>query len=116
MHYRDETVAATSGLPNGLYWGVYLGDERKGAWKIDIWTTGPAELERVLSYCDAISRRLSNTSRAAILRIKSECWQHPEYRRAFSSADIYSAVLDQGIVDVQPFWEFLKDQGRLGND
>src|SRR5437762_7876552 len=36
MHYRDETIVATEGLPRGLYWGIYLGDERNGAWKIDI--------------------------------------------------------------------------------
>ena len=113
MHYRDETVAATPGLPSGLYWGVYLGDERKGAWKIDIWATGPAGLDRVGSYCDAIARRLSSSSRETILQIKSECWQHPEYRRAFSSADIYTAVLEHGIEDVDEFWTFLERQGHL---
>lgn len=34
MHYRDETEVGTEGLPRGLYWGVYLGDERAGAWNI----------------------------------------------------------------------------------
>ena len=113
MHYRDETVAATPGLPSGLYWGVYMGDERKGAWKIDIWTTGLAGLERVQSYCDAIASRLSSSSRETILQIKSECWQHPEYRRAFSSADIYTAVLEHSIENVDEFWTFLERQGRL---
>src|SRR5688500_8193348 len=37
MSFRNELIAKTKGLPNGLYWGVYLGDERSGAWKIDIW-------------------------------------------------------------------------------
>src|SRR5262245_35172030 len=37
MSFRNERIAKTKGLPVGLYWGVYLGDEKKGAWKIDIW-------------------------------------------------------------------------------
>src|SRR5215210_9334931 len=39
MHFRDESIVATAGLPRGLYWGIYLGDERAGAWKIDLWHT-----------------------------------------------------------------------------
>src|SRR4051794_17411125 len=37
MSFRNELLAKTKGLPSGLYWGVYLGNERAGAWKIDIW-------------------------------------------------------------------------------
>lgn len=25
------------GEPNGLYWGISLGDARRGAWKLDVW-------------------------------------------------------------------------------
>ena len=113
MHYRDETVAATSDLPEGLYWGVYLGDERKGAWKIDIWGTDPAGLQRVQAYCNRIARQLSHSSRDAIIRIKSACWHHPDYRRAFSSGDIYTAVLEHGVSGIDEFWAFLERQGRL---
>lgn len=34
MHFRDESTVGTPGLPRGYYWGIYLGDERSGAWKI----------------------------------------------------------------------------------
>src|SRR5689334_17744917 len=37
MSFRNERLARTQGLPPGLYWGIYLGDEKAGAWKIDIW-------------------------------------------------------------------------------
>jgi hypothetical protein len=40
--------------------------------------------------------------------IKSGCWDHPAYRRRFSSGDIYSAVLDHGVTDIDGFWAFLK--------
>lgn len=58
MHYRDETIAATQGLPSGLYWGVYLGNEREGAWKIDIWTTGPEGFEAVRAHGQRIQEPL----------------------------------------------------------
>jgi hypothetical protein len=107
MHYRDETERRSAGLPNGLYWGVYLGDERRGAGKLDVWATDARGLDRVLSYCGGIERRLSASTRETILMIKSECWRHPEYRRSLGSADIYEAVLDHGVRDVESFWTFL---------
>jgi len=30
MQFRNERVARTEGLPHGLYWGVYLGNEHEG--------------------------------------------------------------------------------------
>jgi hypothetical protein len=107
MHFRDERRVATVGLPRGLYWGVYLGDERAGAWKIDVWSTGRAGFEDVRLHGERLAARLSEASRQTILKIKFACWQHPEYRRAFSSADIYSAVLDHNVADVEGFWRFI---------
>jgi hypothetical protein len=112
MHYRDETEVGTEGLPRGLYWGVYLGDERAGAWKIDIWATGQDGFEATRAYGERIRERLSDSTRTLILQIKSECWRHPEYRRKFASGDIYEAVLDRGVVDMDGFWTFLRDRNR----
>jgi hypothetical protein len=110
MHYRNESLIQTPDLPRGLYWGVYLGDERRGAWKIDIWQTNQHEFESVRRFGDDISKRLSAATRQAILEIKDVCWAHPEYRRGFSSADIYSAVLDRGVRDVPGFWADLRER------
>jgi len=43
MSFRNELIGQAEGLPAGLYWGVYLGDERAGAWKIDIWCVSESE-------------------------------------------------------------------------
>ena len=110
MHYRDETIAATPGLPSGLYWGVYLGDERDGAWKIDIWVSEPEAFEKIRVYSERLGTRLSESARSIILQIKSVCWRHPEYRRAFSSSDIYAAVLDHDVKDIEGFWTYLKER------
>jgi hypothetical protein len=113
MHYRDQTIILTEGLPTGLYWGVYLGDEREGTWKIDIWQTNSDEFRRVREYGERVRSRLTDASRRAILEIKTACWKHPQYRRRFSSSDIYDAVLDHGISNVEEFWGFLRNSGRL---
>jgi hypothetical protein len=107
MSFRNETRAKTAGLPNGLYWGVYLGDERNGAWKIDIWMMNNEECKKNLEYCDNLEERLTFENRETILLIKSACWQNPMYRRSFSSADIYKAVLDHGIKDLFSFQKYL---------
>src|ERR1051326_8117974 len=51
MSFRNEIIAKTKGLPNGLNWGIYLGNERAGAWKIDIWLVKESECIRLLNHC-----------------------------------------------------------------
>jgi hypothetical protein len=115
MHFRDESTVGTPGLPRGFYWGIYLGDERSGAWKIDIWQTHRQAFELVRRFGDDLSARLNDTNRAVILEIKAACWQHPQYRRGFTSADVYTAVLDRGVCDVPGFWADLRERkGILG--
>jgi len=108
MHFRDETLVGTAGLPKGLYWGIYLGDEKAGAWKIDVWAMDREDFESVRRFNDGIASRLTDETRAAILAVKSACWRHPQYRRGFTSADVYAAVLDRGVRDVDAFWADLR--------
>ena len=113
MHYRDQTIISTEGLPSGFYWGVYLGDVREGAWKIDIWLTNSEDFRAVREYGERISERLTDATRQTILDIKAACWKHPQYRKGFSSSDIYDAVLDHEINSVEEFWTFLRNRGRI---
>ena len=107
MHFRDESTVGTPGRPRGFYWGIYSGDERNGAWKIDIWQTTWQAYELVRRFGDDLSARLTDTNRAVILEVKAACWRHRQYRRGFTSADVYAAVLDRGVRDVPGFWEDL---------
>src|SRR5687767_13560713 len=59
MSYRNELIGKTKGLPAGLYWGVYLGNERAGAWKIDIWAVDPSECHRLIQHCTDIKQQLT---------------------------------------------------------
>jgi hypothetical protein len=107
MHFRNELIARTNGLPLGLYWGVYLGDERAGAWKIDIWCVDAEECRRLLNFCKAVKEKLTPGTAGDIMTIKSQCWSDPQFRRKYTSADIYNAVLKKGIRTVEDFRRIL---------
>jgi hypothetical protein len=114
MHYRDETVARTPGLPSGLYWGICLGDERKGAWKIDIWSVDRLHAESQKIRAAELARRLTPETRRVIITLKEQVWSDLRYRRAFSSQDLYECVLDHGVRDLAALFECLSSQGKAG--
>jgi hypothetical protein len=111
MSFRNEKLAKTNGLPDGLYWGIYLGNERAGAWKIDVWAMDKSECNRLLKHCDLIQDDLTPDKAEIIMQIKSACWQDPEYRRSFSSTDIYDAVLHNKVSSINEFRIYLKNRG-----
>ena len=113
MHFRDERGIPSEGLPRGLYWGVYLRERPWGAWKIDIWTVSREESQRLLAQEDNLSRRLTAEIRPAIVAIKFAVCHHPEYRKRFSAADIYGAVLDHGVRDLAEFKVWLKRYANM---
>lgn len=108
MSFRNELAAKTTGLPAGWYWGVYLGNEREGAWKIDLWAVNASECQRLTRYCTAIKEKLTPETIPTILSIKSQCWKDPEYRRSYGSTDIYNAVLEKKVTNMQGFKKYLK--------
>ncbi len=62
--------------------------------------TNQQAFDVVRRYGEVLSGRLNDTNRAVILEIKAACWRYPEYRRGFTSGDVYAAVLDRGVRDV----------------
>jgi len=108
MSFRNERIGKNKGLPHGLYWGIYLGNERAGAWKIDVWAVNSRECQSLLQFCSGIKEKLTPAAVQHILDIKSRCWQHPEYRRSYTSTDIYTAVLEKGITDFTGFMDYVR--------
>ena len=108
MSFRNELLAKSKGLPEGLYWGIYLGDERKGAWKVDVWAVETKECKRLTEYCEALKQKITPGDALRILEIKSQCWMDPGYRRTYSSGDIYTAVLGKNVTDIEGFREYLR--------
>jgi hypothetical protein len=107
MSFRNELIAKTKGLPLGLYWGIYLGNEREGAWKIDIWAVNTSECERLLKFCSDLKLKLSSATILQILDIKSRCWKDPQYRKSYLSTDIYNAVLERNVTDIESFNNYI---------
>ncbi|HXH20811.1 MAG TPA: hypothetical protein VNN10_02190 [Dehalococcoidia bacterium] len=101
MSFRDERLLNTDGLPLGLYWGIHLPAE--SGWKIDLWAMERAEMDRRSPYVAWVQAGLSPETRAAILSIKNAVWTDPLYRSAYSSKDIYDAVLAEGVKDLDGF-------------
>jgi hypothetical protein len=112
MSFRNERMAKTPGLPHGLYWGIYLGNERAGAWKIDIWAVDRADCAALLAHCANRKQQLTPAAVQHILAIKSQCWQDPAYRRSYSSDDIYTAVLEKNIADLEGFRAYLHQHNK----
>ncbi|HEV8287315.1 MAG TPA: hypothetical protein VGQ09_23565 [Chitinophagaceae bacterium] len=110
MSFRNERLARTEGLPFGLYWGIYLGNERKGAWKIDIWAVDKEECQKRLEFCNNLAKKISFDSRIKILEIKSQCWADPQYRKYYTSNDIYTAVIEENVKDIEEFRMYLRDK------
>lgn len=108
MSFRNELLGKTAGLPEGLYWGIYLGNERQGAWKIDLWAMTERICAYRLAYGTELKQKLTLTNSEAIMKIKEQCWQDPSYRKKYSSSDIYDAVLNHSITDIDSFRTYLR--------
>jgi hypothetical protein len=101
------------GEPDGLYWGIKLGDILQGAWKLDMWFLDQHGFDDHVAYTARMNERLTADSRAQILSIKEAYWQRPEYRDTVTGDLIYRAVLDNSVVDLDGFEQFLKQKASL---
>jgi hypothetical protein len=108
MQFRNERIEHTQGLPCGPYWSIYFEPSDCQSWKVDIWCVESEECRCLLSHASNILEKLTPDNREIILAIKSECWNHHEYRRGFSSNDIYVAVLDDRVTSVGQFRKYLE--------
>jgi hypothetical protein len=97
--------------PNGLYWGIKLGDERQGAWKLDLWFLDAKGFEQHAQYSAEMRARLTRETRMAILEIKEGYWRRREYRDTITSELIYRAVLDAGIRSLSDFERYVTRTG-----
>jgi hypothetical protein len=108
MFLTDYTAGPSEYDFHGMYWGIRLGDLRKGAWKIDLHAEGRPRCMKAVKQCESIARRLTHDSRCRILAIKSKIWNHSKYRDAITSQDVYDAVLDHNITTLEEFWKYVE--------
>jgi len=106
----DNRKELEPGRPRSMYIGIIFEDSAKTSWKIDI---------RILSAnkgwaqddIDKIKSRLTPLAIENILKIKKDVAKHPKYRKEISSIDIYTAVLDKDVKDLDGFKKYISEKG-----
>jgi hypothetical protein len=83
--------------PDGLYLGVGYRSPSGRDWKLDIWFVDEPERQPDLAHLRSMPGQLSPETREAILLVKSAWASRPEYGKAVTSFDIYTAVLTDGV-------------------
>lgn len=109
VSFRNDTGrwnAEPDRYPDGLYLGVRYQREGGAAWKLDIWFVDDPERQPDLRHLQTLPPRLTEQNRQAILAIKTEWRRRPEYGVQVSSADIYTAVTQNGVREVAAFDEW----------
>ena len=73
-------------------------------WNVDLWFFDKETCEGAAAFCDAISARADEEMRKCIGDIKRALIESGEYCfEKFTSMDVYSAVLDHGVTDIEGF-------------
>jgi hypothetical protein len=110
--HRDREGHSELNGHEALYWGVKpdtLGED----WKLDLHAVRPDALRFLVAQNARIAERLTPETRLAILRLKDALWRHDEYRKGFCSQDIYDAVLDDDVRDLDGFKARLRSTRNL---
>lgn len=97
--------------PAGLYVGAkrHVGSE---VWKFDIWFLKDGDQRSGKDDLGWVKAGLTPERRNIILSIKDQISDDPMYRKTIFSFDIYKAVLEEGIEDIDGFKEYLKRSDR----
>lgn len=83
----------------------YLDNE---LWNVDIWFLDKYTIEKTENYCNDISKKIENNEqlKTAIIKIKQELINGNLYSfDKYTSIDVYDAVLNKGITDIDDFIE-----------
>lgn len=93
--------------PDGLYLQVRYRSAQPRDWSLDLWFVDRPERQPDLKQLRTLLPRLTDETRAAILRVKEEWTPRPEYGRSINGTLIYQAVLDGGVRTPPDFAEWL---------
>lgn len=121
ISFIDNNKGEIAHRPVGIYFGIsYYPEDIKPAdllssnekkWKIDCWFVSENGLVDT-KYTSELKDRLTDESREIILEIKKEVTGNKKYGKEIFSVDIYDAVLDEGVKDLEGFIEYLKKANR----
>ncbi len=89
----------------------YLDNE---LWNVDIWFLDKSTIEKAEKYCDDISVKISEKEqlRTAIIKIKQDLIKQNLYSfDKYTSMDVYDAVINKGITNIEDFIRIHKKTG-----
>ncbi len=78
-------------------------------WNVDLWFFDKPTIEKAEQYCDEITRKATPEQKQAILDIKTALIERGLYSfDQYTSMDVYTAVLDGGVMNINQFLESRK--------
>lgn len=113
MHFRNEFIMEPADLPGSFYWGIYTTLRFPDVWEIDVHSVTSEQIVVLQKEFDELKSKITKNRRRAILEIKNHFCKHSEYRKKFSSLDIYNAVINEDIKSSKEFSEWLEKNKRI---
>ena len=105
IKYLDQSVAKFEAFPfqTGYFLGINL--EREAInWSIDCWLFTQEIFKERIRLHERNKKKLSDKNRELLMNIKESICENPKYR----SADLYEAVLFEGVDSLQGFYDWYK--------
>ena len=93
--------------PEGLYLRVTYAPVGRPEWNLDLWFVDEPDRQPDLTHVQSMPARLTPEARDAILAIKQTWVLRAEYGTGVTSNDVYTAVLDHAVTDVDGFAAWL---------
>lgn len=100
LTYINPSVIPWEDYKVGLFCGISVKLSPKVIWNLDIWAYAPEDYNTILKTHHRLAARLAASDRLILLRLKSACHVH--------SRQIYDAVLNHGVMDVEGFQRYLE--------
>lgn len=110
LYLQDFRKSIHPERPQGIYCGIQYLVKPDIFWKIDVWFL-PKEGNGAKKLVDWVKERLTDENRKIILKIKNEMLE-TKHGKEISGMDVYKAVLEHKVTDLEGFRVYLKKQGR----
>ncbi len=111
LNVIDFRKSVNPNSPKGLHICIsdYEYNGEKDLWKIDIWFLEPRKEENFHKW---LLENLKEEHRLPILEIKSQITSNPKYKYEIFSVDVYKAVIEDGIKNLEDFKKYLLKTNR----
>lgn len=108
MYFRNELILKTEGNPKAIFWCLEFTSDQFKIWKIDILIATHEVTSEVLKPGKILLSKLTDDKRTVLLSLKSHLTKDQGYRKEFRSVDIYKAVIDDDVISLEQWNEWLK--------